>query len=150
VLVQKLGLVKRFVSVRFLLAPIFVAVYYLQLKLPPRFHVAKHVCLMLLIGTLLFAIVANLQWIRDYKSRLLGGVNFLNGSSGTFPDKHEVLSQIRWANAKMLGLVAMILAFLLNYEKLELVPLPHRVPVIVVGLLVLVALFDAALDLEAE
>jgi len=50
----------------------------------------------------------------------------------------------------MLGLVAMILTFLLNYENLELVPAPHRVPVIVVGLLVLVALFDAALDLEAE
>jgi hypothetical protein len=53
-------------------------------------------------------------------------------------------------NAKILAIIAMILELLVNYERLELFSLRDQVPLMVLALLILVALFDAALDLEAE
>lgn len=143
-------LLDRFISARFWLAPLFVAVYYAQAVLPSSQHCVKHLCLAVLIATLFAAILANFSWIPDYRSRLEGGVGFIRGHKDAIREEREVLAQIRWTNAKILAIIAVILELLGHYEKLELFSLRDRVPVMVVALLILVALFDGALDLEAE
>ena len=145
-----MNLLNWFVSARFWLAPAFCVTYYAQLVLPIRLYCFKRFCLALLITTLIAAILANVRWIPDYRDRLAGGIAFLRAQQDTMREEREILSQIRWTNAKILAIIAMILGVLLHYEKLELLSSSHRVPVLVVALLVLVALFDAALDLEAE
>ncbi len=145
-----MNLLDRFVSARFWLAPAFVAIYYTQSILPSSLRCVKHVCLAGLIAILFAAILANLRWIPDYRSRLRSGMDFLCAHKDGMPEEKEILAQIRWTNAKILAIIAMILELLVNYEKLELFSLRDQVPLMVLALLILVALFDAALDLEAE
>jgi hypothetical protein len=145
-----MNLLDRFVSTRFWLAPAFILIYYIQLLLPASPCGLRRVFLAVLILVLLAAILANLRWIPDYASRLIGGIDSLRKQPEGIEDEGEILEQIRWANAKILAIISIILASLVQYEKLYIVPTAHRVPVMIVALLVFVALFDAALDLEAE
>lgn len=145
-----MNILDRFVAARYWLAPAFILVYYLQLCLPSRFVMTKHASLGVLMFVMLVAVIANFRWIPDYAARLNSGVFFLKEEKDSTRDEKQMLEQMRWANAKILAIIAMILALLTHYEKLEEVAYPHKVPVMVVLLLILVALFDSALDLEAE
>jgi hypothetical protein len=141
-------LLEWFVTARFWLAPAFIVTYYAQVHLP-GYPVLKHACLAVLLTLLLIAIAANLMWIPDYRSRLAGGVAFLKAEGTSSRDEKQLLEQMRWSNAKMLAIVGIILGVLAHYDKVESLG-EHTVPAIIVVLLILVALFDAALDLEAE
>ena len=59
-------------------------------------------------------------------------------------------TQVRWSNAKILAVVALILGMLSQYNQIGSIPIEHRVPALATALLIFVALFDSTLDLEAE
>lgn len=139
-----------FVSARFWLVALFAAVYYVQLYVftGSSFRV---VCLYFLIVLLVIAAVANYMWVADYRERLVSGIRFLRTTGLANAGADQVLEQCRWSNAKMLGVVAIILEVLGTViEKRELIPADQRVPALLVAMLILASLFDAALDLEAE
>jgi hypothetical protein len=142
-------LLEWFVTARFWLDPAFIVIYYAQVHLPGH-PVLKHTCLAVLLTVLSIAIAANVRWIPDYGRRLVGGVAFLRAEGTSSRDEKQLLEQMRWSNAKMLAIVGIILAVLVHYDKVESLREPYAVPAIIVVLLILVALFDAALDLEAE
>jgi hypothetical protein len=143
-----LGL-KKFVSSRFLLLPAFCSLYYFQLWLGGTWPKLRSVCLLALIAILVVAIPANWLWIVDFRKRLKNGFKYLNQTFVASEPK-EMLEQMRWCNVQILGIVLMILGILSQYRYVEKVPTPHKVPALALVLLILIALFDAVLDLQAE
>ena len=146
-IVHLLGL---FVSIRFWLLPAFVSLYYLQGMLSANHLNIKRSLLAILLIVIAVAIPANYMWIVDYRRRLTSGVKFLNSATRATFDEKDAIEQVRWSNAKLLAVVALILAMLSNYNQVSSIPIQHRVPVLATALLIFVALFDSALDLEAE
>jgi hypothetical protein len=152
-------LLQVFVAVRFWVAPTFLLLFYLQVWMrnlaasatvkPLLNAIANSACIVLL-ATLVLAILANLLWAADYKSRLVSGVNRLRSEPMAEYDSAAALSQMNWANARLIGVVTMILAVMGQFLNFEKVPPLHGVPALVIGALIMTSLFDSALDLEAE
>lgn len=139
-----------FVEARFWLVGVFAGIYYLQLYILHNSSV-RIGCLWLLIAQLAVAAAANYMWVVDYRDRLASGISFLRTTGLANASDDQVLEQCRWSNAKMLGVVAIILEVLGTLiEKRDAIPLDQRVPALLVAMLILASLFDAALDLEAE
>jgi hypothetical protein len=138
-----------FVSIRYWLLPLFVSLYYAQSQLLSSFLIPKRIILIILLVIIGLAIPANYMWVVDYRRRLTSGVKFLNEVQ-TSSDEKEAIAQVRWSNAKLLAVVVIILEILAHYDHIDSIPIEHRVPALAVALLILVALFDSALDLEAE
>ena len=157
------SVLNRFVELRFVVALGFIALYYLQRSLipwlaenlPPEqnwgslLQLARWTAFAVVLAILLIAFIANtFMWVADYKERLRAGVTFLLNAEAI--NTRDVLEHVRWTNAKILAVVAMILGLLSQLAKLDKAPVEHHVPLLALALLVLIALFDAALDLEAE
>ncbi|MGD0571101.1 MAG: hypothetical protein ABSA78_22105 [Candidatus Sulfotelmatobacter sp.] len=145
-----LNLLKRFVASRFLLLPAFCSVYYFQLGVVSSWPLVRSICLLVLIVILLLAIPANWLWIVDFRKRLESGFQYLNSQPSQFAEPDEPLEQMRWCNVQILGIVVMILGILSQYQYVERIPRQHRVPALALVLLILIALFDAIMDLQAE
>ena len=142
----------KFIGARFWILPLYVSAYYLQLVLPvdnTLLKVLKVVILCVLILFLVAAILANRMWTEHYRERVFGGMKYIV-QHDVKVDEEVVLEQHRWAGAKLLGVVVIILGCLAQFKELPQISFQHRVPVLVTVLVILVALFDAALDLSAE
>jgi hypothetical protein len=138
-----------FVAARFWVAPGFLSVYYLQLNLAEHSGIRK-AFLIALLGVLGIALPANYLWIVDYRERLNSGISFVRSHSLPNLATSQSLEQARWANAKILGIIVIVLSVCSQFSRLGTVPSEHRVPILTIVVLIFIALFDAALDLEAE
>jgi hypothetical protein len=125
-------------------------VYYLQRLLPPWPGILKDLLLCPLILVAFAAIVANYKWIVDYRRRLEGGIDHVMAATRPSFNVKEALTQMRWSNAKLLAVVTITLGVLSQLTKLKEVPQEHWVPILATLLVIFVALFDTALDLQAE
>jgi hypothetical protein len=141
---------RKFVASRFLLLPAFCSIYYLQLELLKQYRYPRRICLLFLLGILTLAIPANYFWIADFRKRLESGFNFLKTQTSSAIEDKDALDQMKWCNVQVLGIVIIILGILSQYQHFKLIPPNHRVPVLTFVLLIMVALFDAILELQAE
>jgi hypothetical protein len=148
-----------FVGARFWIAPAYVLTYYGVVlaarggwarEWPRVFPWLIGATFTVLIGVLCVAIVANRLWVEDYRSRLLGGVRYLRSRQAIKKSSGQAYEQARWSNGKMLAVTTVIMAIFTQYETFTRLEQVHQLPVLVVVMLVCVALFDSALDLEAE
>lgn len=103
-----------------------------------------------LLGVLAIASPANYLWIVDYRARLASSISFVRSHSLPNLATSQSLEQARWANAKILAIIVIILSVCSQFSRLGTVASRHRVPVLGVVVSIFIALFDAALDLDAE
>lgn len=140
-------LLSKFVGARFYLAPAVIALYYLQ-----EFFLTGSIrtaVLVLLSLVFILAILANRMWAIDYGERISSGLKRVRDESIQL-EESVGLEQARWSNAKMLAVVGLILALITQLPTIQKIPEVHQLPALVLVMLILIALFDAALDLEAE
>jgi hypothetical protein len=142
---------ERFIGARFWLLPIYVSLYYLQLYIDANttiLKVLKGGILLILILTLIFAIFANRMWADHFRDRLFNGLKFMINDKVAVNEQF-VLEQHRWAGAQILAIIIIILGVLWQLSTVDKLGEIHIVPIIVTAMVILVALFDAALDLSA-
>jgi hypothetical protein len=142
----------RFIGARFWILPIYVSIYYLQLSInanTPALRVLKGTLLVILILILVVAVIANRMWAEHYRERVFSGLKFMIENNVSV-DEEIILEQHRWAGAKLLGVVLIILGSLWQLSDIGKFGEAQLVPVLVTAMVILIALFDAALDLSAE
>lgn len=145
-------LLDQFVSARFWLLPTYVLAYYVQFYIEASnlpLKVLRGVLLAVLILLLVIAILANRMWTEHYRERVFSGLKFLI-ENDIYVNEKTVLEQHRWAGAELLGVVIIILTTLSHFPDLEQFGRVNSVPLLVTAMVILVALFDAALDLSAQ
>ncbi len=109
-----------------------------------------------LIADLLMITVAGLATYPavtgDYLKRLEAGIEALrqNRNNPTPLDLKELLEHARWCNVKLYGVMTVVLGVVAATLPRSWVPLFHEPVALAVIVLLLVALFDSLLDLEAE
>lgn len=88
----------------------------------------------------------------DYLTRLEAGIHALrqNPKNPAPLDLKDVLEHARWCNVKLYGVMTVILGVVAATLPRNWVPLFHEPVALAVTVLLLVALFDSLLDLEAE
>jgi len=110
----------------------------------------------LLLTDLLMILVAGLATYPavtgDYLTRLEAGIHALrqNPKNPAPLDLKDVLEHARWCNVKLYGVMTVILGVVAATLPRNWVPLFHEPVALAVTVLLLVALFDSLLDLEAE
>ena len=142
----------RFIGARFWILPIYVSIYYLQLYInanTPVLRILKGTLLVILIVILVVAVVANRMWAEHYRERVFSGLKFMIENNVSV-DEEIIMEQHRWAGAKLLGVVLIILGSLWQLSDIGKFGQVHLVPALVTAMVILIALFDAALDLSAE
>jgi len=143
---------ERFISARYWMLPSYVSIYYVQLFInanTPILRTLKGTLLVILILLLVVAVLANRMWAEHFRERIFGGLKFMIENDVSVDEK-VVLEQHRWAGAQLLGVIVIILTILWQLSDVGKFGEANIVPVLVTGLVILVALFDAALDLSAE
>jgi hypothetical protein len=139
-----------FVAKRFWIAFIFFVAYYGWIAVGTHCQVLRWGILAILLVLLGAGVLANFfMWIHDSRERLASGIGMLRGNYDKIIDK-GVVEHVRWTNAKILAVLGLIIGLFSQLPKMEKVPSVHHVPLLAVLLLIVIALFDAALDLEAE
>jgi|SoiMethySBSTD1v2_1073268.scaffolds.fasta_scaffold01445_21 hypothetical protein len=110
----------------------------------------------LLLADLLMIVVAGLSTYPavtlDYLARLEAGLDALrqNPKNPAPLDLKDVLEHARWCNVKLYGVMTVILGVIGATLPRSWVPPLHEPVALAVTVLLLVALFDSLLDLEAE